>query len=1047
MLTADNSVEAGIVTQVDGNIYEDGDNVITIVNYLIMVDGEVGSTVVPAERVFETLEEAILYAQALITPTPTSTITPTVTPTTTATVTPTVTATPTVTPTVTPGLTATQTPTQTVTPTISVTASPTPTPTITNTATPTVTPTVTPTITATPTATVTPTVTQTVTPTISVTPTITPTVTFTVTPTVTQTVTPTISVTPSVTPTISLTPSNTPPVSFTPTATLTPTISVTPTQEPTPTVTPTVSVTGSVTPTVTPTVTQTPAVTASVTPTDTPAVTLSPTPDVTPTITATVTATVTPSVTISVTPTSGATATPTPTVTSTVTPTPTATAEVTPTATQTVTPTVSVTPSVTPTQSAPVTPTPTATVTASVTPTTSVTPTVTETPPGTPPVSFTATPTPTVTPTLTPSVTVSPTPTATSAVTPTPTVTQTGTPAVTPTITPTVTPSASAPAPLGAIYAGGWDNNVREVASDSTLGWNNTDATDNISSIDISADLARTIVTGSWDGYVRIMDYTGVLQSTINVGEVISSVAIDGAGYIYVGTNSDNAYKYDPDGEIVWVYTGHSGNVTGIAVDNSGNVYTSSVDNTVRKLNSAGSLLWTFEDNSMKNFNAIAVDASGNVHIAGQSTVVCKLDCDGNEIWRFVGHSGSVTALAVDLASNVYSTGYDDTLYCIDPNLGGIIWGVPLPASGHALSATVDTSVYVGLDNGDLMKVNSAGAPIWTRSIGSSRVAAVISSPKVSAHSSYWTSFFPTPTVTPTLSPPAVTPTLTPTVTATVTPTVTPTITPSPSAVAPATLASYTFDSDFTTNENPGTVNFEFRTDGMMVFTTNFGAGTQRLASYNLSTAYDVSTASFSGDFFNYAGTTFTTLNFSTDGLNLLGRNGSGQLQVATLGVAWDVSTLSFGAASGVGTYSDIYLRPDDPTQVYLYNASTRVLEKRTLGVAWDPTTLGGVDASVDLNAIATGAGGTPGAFQTYGFFETTGENFYVIYNNAEVVRYNLSTPWDITTMSFINADRTTITTGGSQARALKGSDNILTSGGILVMSNFTDADLDQYKP
>ena len=633
VLTADNSVEAGIVTQVDGNIYEDGDNVITIVNYLIMVDGEVGSTVVPAERVFETLEEAILYAQALITPTPTSTITPTVTPTTTATVTPTVTATPTVTPTVTPGLTATQTPTQTVTPTISVTASPTPTPTITNTATPTVTPTVTPTITASPTATVTPTVTQTVTPTISVTPTITPTVTFTVTPTVTQTVTPTISVTPSVTPTISLTPSNTPPVSFTPTATLTPTISVTPTQEPTPTVTPTVSVTGSVTPTVTPTVTQTPAVTASVTPTDTPAVTLSPTPDVTPTITATVTATVTPSVTISVTPTSGATATPTPTVTSTVTPTPTATAEVTPTATQTVTPTVSVTPSVTPSTTAPVTPT------------------------------------------------------------------------------------------------------------------------------------------------------------------------------------------------------------------------------------------------------------------------------------------------------------------------------------------------------------------------------------------------------------------------------VTPTITPSPSAVAPATLASYTFDSDFTTNENPGTVNFEFRTDGMMVFTTNFGAGTQRLASYNLSTAYDVSTASFSGDFFNYAGTTFTTLNFSTDGLNLLGRNGSGQLQVATLGVAWDVSTLSFGAASGVGTYSDIYLRPDDPTQVYLYNASTRVLEKRTLGVAWDPTTLGGVDASVDLNAIATGAGGTPGAFQTYGFFETTGENFYVIYNNAEVVRYNLSTPWDITTMSFINADRTTITTGGSQARALKGSDNILTSGGILVMSNFTDADLDQYKP
>ena len=203
------SVEAGVVTQVTGVIYDSSGNVITILEYYVRLNGDVGSTLIPSERVFATLDEAVLFAQALITPTPTSTVTPTVTPTstptqtvtptTTSTVTPTVTVTPTITPTVTTGLTPTATPTPTNTPT------PSPTVTVTSTVTPTVTPTVT------ATATVTPTVTGTVTmtPTVTVTPTVTATMTVTPTVTATMTVTPTVTATATVTitPTSTITPS------------------------------------------------------------------------------------------------------------------------------------------------------------------------------------------------------------------------------------------------------------------------------------------------------------------------------------------------------------------------------------------------------------------------------------------------------------------------------------------------------------------------------------------------------------------------------------------------------------------------------------------------------------------------------------------------------------------------------------------------------------------------------------------------------------------------------------------------------------------------
>ena len=99
VLEADNSIQAGVVTQVNGNIFVDEEGVVTTeITYLILVDDDAAATLLTSDRIFATLDEAIDFVQDLITPTPeitqTYTPTPTVGITHAVTQTPTVTATP-----------------------------------------------------------------------------------------------------------------------------------------------------------------------------------------------------------------------------------------------------------------------------------------------------------------------------------------------------------------------------------------------------------------------------------------------------------------------------------------------------------------------------------------------------------------------------------------------------------------------------------------------------------------------------------------------------------------------------------------------------------------------------------------------------------------------------------------------------------------------------------------------------------------------------------------------------------------------------------------
>lgn len=65
VLPADDSIQAGEITQVTGLVY--GSQPTTVVQYYVLLDGAPGSVLVSDDRTFATLGEALLFAQALIT--------------------------------------------------------------------------------------------------------------------------------------------------------------------------------------------------------------------------------------------------------------------------------------------------------------------------------------------------------------------------------------------------------------------------------------------------------------------------------------------------------------------------------------------------------------------------------------------------------------------------------------------------------------------------------------------------------------------------------------------------------------------------------------------------------------------------------------------------------------------------------------------------------------------------------------------------------------------------------------------------------------------
>jgi DNA-binding beta-propeller fold protein YncE len=192
-----------------------------------------------------------------------------------------------------------------------------------------------------------------------------------------------------------------------------------------------------------------------------------------------------------------------------------------------------------------------------------------------------------------------------------------------------------------------------------------------------------------------------------------------------------------------------------------------------------------------------------------------------------------------------------------------------------------------------------------------------------------------------------------------------------------------------------------FKPDGSVMYTTGYNAGI--VFQYQLSTDWNISTAIFSmpvTKYFSVAAqeTTPTDVFFKPDGLKMyvLGDTGN-DVNEYDLSSAWAISTATylqnFSVATQESTPLGLFFKTDG-TKMYVVGNATDSVYEYNLSVAWDISTASYLQsfsvAASDSNPVSL-------------FFKPDGLKMYVLGDfDNEINEYNLSTAWDISTSSYL---------------------------------------------
>ena len=183
-----------------------------------------------------------------------------------------------------------------------------------------------------------------------------------------------------------------------------------------------------------------------------------------------------------------------------------------------------------------------------------------------------------------------------------------------------------------------------------------------------------------------------------------------------------------------------------------------------------------------------------------------------------------------------------------------------------------------------------------------------------------------------------------------------------------------------------------FNTDGTKLFI--IGYNDDLVETWSLSTGYDISTASYASESFNISSQEDYArhINFNNDGTKMyITGNGSSRVQEYALSTAFDVTTASFTDNFNPTSQASapfITLFNNDGTKMYVQN-STGVLYQYSLSTAFDVST-GSYDS---VSFTPTEGGGYPGAF-----IGNSGLNLYSASSDDDkVYQYSTATPATIT--------------------------------------------------
>jgi DNA-binding beta-propeller fold protein YncE len=243
-----------------------------------------------------------------------------------------------------------------------------------------------------------------------------------------------------------------------------------------------------------------------------------------------------------------------------------------------------------------------------------------------------------------------------------------------------------------------------------------------------------------------------------------------------------------------------------------------------------------------------------------------------------------------------------------------------------------------------------------------------------------------------------------------------------------------------------------FKPDGTKMYAV--GSNNSRVYEYNLSSPWVVSTASFVQNFsVNSKDPTPSDLFFKPDGTKMyvLGDDNN-KVYEYSLSTAWNISTASFTQDFSVGTQEanpqGLFFKPDG-TKMYVCGFSGDDVNEYSLSTAWDISTASYVQV-FSVSAQETQPEGV--------FFKPDGTKMYIVGETGnDINEYSLSTAWDISTASYVQnfsvSDRTTTPKGvyfysnGGIFYVFAASVNQFTIGGFSVATQETVPESIFFKP
>lgn len=187
-----------------------------------------------------------------------------------------------------------------------------------------------------------------------------------------------------------------------------------------------------------------------------------------------------------------------------------------------------------------------------------------------------------------------------------------------------------------------------------------------------------------------------------------------------------------------------------------------------------------------------------------------------------------------------------------------------------------------------------------------------------------------------------------------------------------------------------------FKPDGAKMYV--LGDTGDDINEYSLSTAWDISTASYVQNFSVAAQDTSPFgVFFKPDGTKMYvtGRAGD-DVNEYSLSTPWDISTATYAQNFSVSAQDSsphgLFFKPDG-TKMYVVGGADDDVNEYSLSSAWDVST-----ASYAQNFSVAAQETSPNGL----FFKPDGTKMYIIGQAGDDINeYSLSTPWDISTASY----------------------------------------------